>query len=85
MIIIKNSYIEIFKSTYAEAHISVMNDTQSLTQQRDSGSNQNYGNQQQGNLGGHNGNMSRSGGDDVVGYSDNMNQHGDASLDNYNS
>ncbi|CAF5181596.1 unnamed protein product, partial [Rotaria sp. Silwood1] len=25
------------------------------------------------------------GGDDVVGYNDNMNQHGDASLDNYNS
>ncbi|CAF3465612.1 unnamed protein product, partial [Rotaria sp. Silwood2] len=78
-------YIEIFKSTYAEAHISVMNDIQSLAQQRDSRSNQNYGNQRQGNFGGHNGNMSRSGGDDIVGYSDNMNQPGGAPLDNYNS
>ncbi len=53
------SYIEVFKSTYAEARTSIMNDTQSMARQRggaagggSGGPNQNYGSQRQGNHGG---------------------------------
>jgi len=49
-------YIEVFKSTYAEARASIMNDTQSMARQRGGGggggSHQNYGSQRHGNYGG---------------------------------
>ncbi|CAF3880240.1 unnamed protein product [Rotaria magnacalcarata] len=72
-------YIEVFKSTYAEARASIMNDTQSMARQRGSGPNQNYGNQRQGNYGGYSGNM---GGNS--GFNNNMNQFDGPPQDNYN-
>ncbi|UJR09988.1 hypothetical protein I4U23_014212 [Adineta vaga] len=90
---IGHRYIELFKSTYAEARASIMNDTQSMARQRGGGgaaaavagdnnsggnnrSNQNYGSQRHGNLGG---NMSGNG------YNNNMNQYDNPSSNNYDS
>ncbi|CAF1076500.1 unnamed protein product [Rotaria sordida] len=79
-------YIEVFKSTYAEARASIMNDTQSMARQRGSGPNQNFGYQRQGSFGGYSGNMSGGGsgsGNNNSGYNNNMNQYDDPSSNNY--
>ncbi|CAF5001943.1 unnamed protein product, partial [Rotaria sp. Silwood1] len=80
-------YIEVFKSTYAEARASIMNDTQSMARQRGSGPNQNYGQQRQENFGGYGRSMSggSSGGGNNSGYNNNnMNQYDGPPENNYN-
>ncbi|CAF3724603.1 unnamed protein product [Rotaria sp. Silwood1] len=80
-------YIEVFKSTYAEARASIMNDTQSMARQRGSGPNQNYGQQRQENFGGYGRSMSggSSGGGNNSGYNNNsMNQYDGPPQNNYN-
>ncbi|CAF3736831.1 unnamed protein product [Rotaria sordida] len=79
-------FFDVFKSTYAEARASIMNDTQSMARQRGSGPNQNFGYQRQGSFGGYSGNMSGGGsgsGNNNSGYNNNMNQYDDPSSNNY--
>ncbi|CAF1012803.1 unnamed protein product [Adineta steineri] len=76
-------YIEVFKSTYAEARASIMNDTQSMARQRggnggNNGPNQNYGSQREANFSGNSDSIS---GD---GYNNNVNQYNGPPSNNYN-
>ncbi|CAF0860294.1 unnamed protein product [Adineta ricciae] len=71
-------YIELFKSTYAEARASIMNDTQSTVRQRggNNGPNQNYGAHRQGSF---------EGNPEGNGYNNHMNQYNGPPTNNYNS
>ncbi|CAF3651940.1 unnamed protein product [Adineta steineri] len=76
-------FFEVFKSTYAEARASIMNDTQSMARQRggnggNNGPNQNYGSQREANFSGNSDSIS---GD---GYNNNVNQYNGPPSNNYN-